>query len=169
MEQRLRRMVLRRLESLGEQAACAEPAQLVTLARTEIQRLTEGWRQLLANHQPDEEGRCQHCSGWIKRRRWPCQVWLAAHHHLIGEASWSKPRKKARVGSFARRNPTIVVPRQRPRQLGVSPMAAITAVPSLPDAMARSRPHAMAGTHAAPQFGHAGIHRAAVVDRGARG
>lgn len=130
MEQRLRRKMLRGLESLGEQASRAEPGQLVTLARTEIRRLTDGWRRLLAEHQPDEDGRCQHCSGWLKRRRWPCQVWLAAHQHLIGEAIWTKARTKTRPGTTAHRKPTIVLPRQRPPTADTC--SAITAVPSLP-------------------------------------
>ncbi len=164
MEQRLRRTVLRRLESLGEQAASAEPGVLVTLARTEIRRLTDGWRGLLADHQPDDDGRCQRCAGWIRNRRWPCQVWLAAHQHLIGEATWHKPRRKVRPNVFARRGPTVVAPRRR-AAVG-APIAAITAVPSLPDALlVRALPTAPRPL-ALPPATRGGVHRAPVADHG---
>jgi len=158
MEQRLRRTVLRRLESLGRQAATAEPGVLVILARTEIRRLTDGWRMLLADHQPDDDGRCRLCAGWVRHRRWPCHVWLAAHQHLIGEATWHKPRRKARSGTFGRRHLTVA---PRRRQNG-APIAAITAVPSLPDPPP-ARPN---GRVLPPSRG--GVHRAAVVDYDAR-
>jgi hypothetical protein len=117
MEQKLRRAVLDRLNIVGERAGSAEAGSLVPMARTEIRRLTSGWRELLASHQPDDKGRCPKCSGWLRRRRWPCPVWLAAHHHLIGE-SLSKnqrsnnPRKA--LASAAKRNPTVVIPRRLP-------------------------------------------------------
>lgn len=170
MEQRLRRMVLRRLESLGEQASCADPGQLVTLARGEIRRLTDGWRGLLTAHQPDEDGRCQQCPGWLRNRRWPCHVWQAAHHHLVGEASLAAPRRRIRPVTFGRRGSTAV-PRQRPPRRGpVGP--AITAVPSLPPTTVRTvvtparTAHAVAAwsevAHDVESTG-TGVHRAPVL------
>jgi len=132
MEQRLRRALFDRLEMLGEEASNAEPGNLARLARTEIRRLTDGWRELLASHQPDEDGRCPQCSGWLRRRRWPCPVWLSAHHNLIGEGVWHKQRPKPSPGTSRRRNPTIIIPRQLPAP--VAPLAltaghALTAAP----------------------------------------
>jgi hypothetical protein len=119
MEQRLRRAVFDRLELLSEEASNAEPGELVTLARDELRRLTAGWRELLASHQPDEDGRCPRCSGWLRRRRWPCPVWLTAHYHLIGEGLWQRHQRVNRQPSpFSRRNPTIVIPRQLPARCG---------------------------------------------------
>src|SRR5919198_55679 len=73
----IRDAVLKRLEML-DAAADAEPSTLLPLARTEINRIAEGWRLLLTVHQRDEEGRCRACPTGIRGRRWPCQVLLAA-------------------------------------------------------------------------------------------
>lgn len=62
-----------------------DPSARLHAVRAEIHRVTEGWRQLLAAHLPDRRGRCPMCSGWIRRRRWPCPVWLAAQQRLAGE------------------------------------------------------------------------------------
>jgi hypothetical protein len=112
VEQTLRRAVLDRLQQVGERAGSAEVGTLVPMARAEIRRMTNGWRELLTSHQPDDKGRCPRCSGWLRRRRWPCPVWLAAHHHLIGESLANSPRKSQAVK--ARRNPTVVIPRRLP-------------------------------------------------------
>ena len=152
MEQPLRRAVLDRLDQLSKQAGSAVPAKLEKLARSEIHRLTGGWRQLLANHQPDDSGRCPRCSGWLRRRRWPCPVWLVAHHQLIGEslAHRKRPRRPA-PGPFGRRNPTIVISRQRQ------------------PTPARATPHNQAAESTPtqlPSWGRRGhVHRAPVVQR----
>jgi hypothetical protein len=54
-----------------------------TLAEGELGRLTGAWRTLLAEHEADGEGRCPQCSGWRRRRRFPCSVWLSAHDQLV--------------------------------------------------------------------------------------
>lgn len=79
----IRDAVLGRLELL-DRAAGAEPSTLLPLARTEINRIAEGWRLLLTVHQCDEEGRCRACPPGIRGRRWPCQVWRTAYEQLIG-------------------------------------------------------------------------------------
>jgi hypothetical protein len=63
------------------------------LARSKLYRLTDGWRLLLTVHSADADGRCQACPGRVRHRRWPCAVWLLAHHHLLGE---TLPRTAAR-------------------------------------------------------------------------
>lgn len=158
MEQRLRSALFDRLELVSEEASCAEPSSLVRLARTEIRRMTDGWRELLTSHQPDDDGRCPQCSGWFRRRRWPCPVWLSAHHHLIGDSLWHKPRPKPSPSPFGKRNPTIVKPRQ---------------LPARPDAVSRtvSRTVSQPVTPRALMAGSAGatpVHRAAVVERAPR-
>src|SRR6266540_1515170 len=80
----IRDAVLGRLEML-DAAAHAEPSTLLPLARTEINRIAEGWRLLLTVHRQDEEGRCRVCPTGIRGRRWPCQVWRTAYEQLIGE------------------------------------------------------------------------------------
>jgi|GEM_PF-1762572 len=151
MEQRLRRAVFDKLEMLSEQAGSSEPGRLAGLARSEIRRLTDGWRQLLASHQPDDDGRCPRCSGWLRRRRWPCPVWLVAHHQLVGEGVWHEKRpKRPSAGPFGKRNPTVVIRRQLPGN--------------------RPAPRSDAGGSAAasPAGRSIGVYRAAVVERGQR-
>lgn len=80
----IRDAVLGRLEML-DAAASAEPSTLLPLARTEINRIADGWRLLLTVHQRDEEGRCRACPTGIRGRRWPCQVWRMAYEQLIGD------------------------------------------------------------------------------------
>jgi hypothetical protein len=113
MGHRLRRAVYDRLEAVGEHAGHADAGSLVKLARTEIHRLTRCWRQVLAAHQPDEDGRCPLCSGLFRRRRWPCQVWLAAHQQLIGEGLAHKERPNPLPSPFA----PVVVARRVPQPI----------------------------------------------------
>jgi hypothetical protein len=80
----IRAAVLRRLDLL-DRAVMADPGLLLPLARTEINRLTDGWRLLLTVHQRDDEGRCGACPTGIRGRRWPCPVWKMAYEQLIGE------------------------------------------------------------------------------------
>lgn len=83
MHRAVRRAIAERLATADEMADRAE--HRVPLVRTEIQRITGGWRELLAAHLPDDAGRCPVCSGWVRRRRWPCPVWVAAHQQLVGD------------------------------------------------------------------------------------
>lgn len=114
MEQRLRRAVFDRLETLGGRAHNADAVSLEALTRTGLRRLTNSWRALLASHQPDDDGRCPQCWAWLRRRRWPCRVWLSAHQQLIGETLAKKPRPALSPSPFGRRNPTVVIPRALP-------------------------------------------------------
>ena len=79
----LRKAVWERLDMLDELASRADNGSLLSVARSELPRLTHAWRALLAAHAPDPRGRCTECS-----RRWrplaaPCSVWRAAHEHLV--------------------------------------------------------------------------------------
>lgn len=80
-----RHAVLSRLAALDRVAGQADPATLLPLARAELRRLAEGWRRLLSAHHPGADGRCEACRTGIRARRWPCQVWRAAHEHLVGD------------------------------------------------------------------------------------
>lgn len=72
-----------RLDYLDTLVAEADLPSCAALAESEIARLTAAWRAVLAEHQPDGDNRCPQCSGWRRRRRFPCSVWITAHHHLI--------------------------------------------------------------------------------------
>jgi hypothetical protein len=98
----VRDAVLRRLDLLDRAAGDADPRTLLPLARTEINRLADGWRLLLTVHRCDEEGRCQACPAGIRARRWPCPVWLMAHEQLIGEGVPHRKRTRPLRSPFGR-------------------------------------------------------------------
>jgi hypothetical protein len=71
---------LTRLETLIHDADLPSRA---ALAETETSRLIRAWRGLLAEHEPDQNGRCRRCSGWRRHRAFPCSVWVTAHRYLV--------------------------------------------------------------------------------------
>jgi hypothetical protein len=79
----LRDAVWERLDMLSELANRADAPSLLSVARSELPRLTEGWRAMLAEHEPDEKGNCPTCSGRWRQQKAPCAVWRAAHEHLV--------------------------------------------------------------------------------------
>ncbi len=97
-----RRAVLARLAALDEVAGKADPSTLLPLARTELRRLADGWRRLLTAHRMDEGGRCTTCRTGVRARRWPCQVWRAAHEQLIGEGLPHRQRAHPLRNPFTR-------------------------------------------------------------------
>lgn len=79
----LRQAVWERLDMLDELAAQADDASLESVARSELPRLTDGWRALLAAHEPDAKGRCPECSRRWRPRPGPCSVWRTARRHFL--------------------------------------------------------------------------------------
>ena len=71
---------LSRLERLARQAD--EPSR-AALAETELVRLTIGWRALLVEHEPDDDGHCRTCAPRWRRNGWRCSVWVSAHRYLV--------------------------------------------------------------------------------------
>jgi hypothetical protein len=112
VDRRVRRAVLERLAAVEEIAARAGATLSAPLARRHIQTITDGWRELLIQHQPDATGRCPVCSGWLRRRRWPCDVWVTAHRHLIGDGTEPLERAAKNANPFCRPRQVLVVPRQ---------------------------------------------------------
>jgi len=112
VDRRVRRAVLERLAAVEEIAARAGATLSAPLARRHIQTITDGWRELLVQHQPDPTGRCPVCSGWLRRRRWPCEVWVTAHRHLIGDGTELAERPAKNSNPFCRPRQVQVVPRQ---------------------------------------------------------
>ena len=112
MDRRVRRAVFQRLAAVEEMVTRAGAALSVPMARKQIQTITDGWRELLIQHQPDATGRCPVCSGWLRRRRWPCEVWVTAHRHLIGDGTEPSERPSRTSNPFRRPRQVLVVPRQ---------------------------------------------------------
>lgn len=115
MDRRLRRAVLERLVAVEEITARTGSQPSVSSARNRLGSIADGWRQVLIEHQPNLNGRCPVCPGWLRRRRWPCQVWVTAHEHLIGGPP--KPirlaaRKVRKSDPFRQPRRVEVIPRQ---------------------------------------------------------
>ncbi|MGH3786159.1 MAG: hypothetical protein ACRDRG_06305 [Pseudonocardiaceae bacterium] len=111
MDRRVRRAVLQRLAAVEELAGQAAMLSAPS-ARRHIRTITDGWRELLIQHQPDATGRCPVCSGWLRRRRWPCEVWVTAHRHLIGDSTEPFDRPARNSNPFCQPRQVLVVPRQ---------------------------------------------------------
>lgn len=79
----LRQAVWERLDMLDALAANADGPSLASVARTELPRLTDGWRTLLRAHEPNAKGNCPSCSSRWRAQKAPCSVWQAAHQHLV--------------------------------------------------------------------------------------
>jgi hypothetical protein len=79
----LRQGVWDRLDMLDELASNADNGSLLSVARSELPRLTSGWCALLAAHAPDPQGRCRECSKRWRPGSAPCGVWRTAHEHLV--------------------------------------------------------------------------------------
>ncbi len=58
----LRNAVWERLDRLTDVANDADAPALISVARSELPRLAEGWRAILRVHEPDERGDCPTCS-----------------------------------------------------------------------------------------------------------
>jgi hypothetical protein len=112
VDRRVRRAVLERLAAVEEMAVRAGATLSAPLARKHIRTITDGWRELLVQHQPDPTGRCPVCSGWLRRRRWPCDVWVTAHRHLIGDGTESIERSARNSNPFCQPRQMLIVPRQ---------------------------------------------------------
>lgn len=83
---------------LSDLADRADEPSLVSVARSELPRLTEGWRAMLRSHEPDERGDCPTCSTRWHRCKAPCSVWQVAHEHLVagGLAPQQHTRRRSR-------------------------------------------------------------------------
>jgi hypothetical protein len=112
VDRRVRRAVLERLAAVEEMAVRTGTTLSASLARRHIRTITGGWRELLVQHQPDPTGRCPVCSGWLRRRRWPCEVWVTAHRHLIGDGTDLVLERPRNPNPFCRPRQVEVVPRQ---------------------------------------------------------
>jgi hypothetical protein len=60
----------------------ADTRSRAALAEIEVPRMIAALRALLADHEPDEDGRCHRCSRW-RRHDVRCSVWVTAHRHLV--------------------------------------------------------------------------------------
>lgn len=101
----LRNAVWERLDMLADLAQRADAPSLVSVARSELPRLTEGWRAMLLSHEPDERGDCPTCSTRWHRCKAPCSVWQVAHEHLV--AGGLAPQRKTRRRVRRRSGPAV--------------------------------------------------------------
>ncbi|WP_199439377.1 hypothetical protein [Umezawaea beigongshangensis] len=179
VDETLRNAVLERLTDLDEAAEKGEAATLVPLARAEIHRLADGWRLLLTVHQPDDDGRCRACPGWLRRRRWPCQVWGMAHQHLVGDGTPHRERRRPLRDALRRDRspagevvPELVAPPEVPvvpdevdtPPLG-TPVIAAPEVEPPPDVPEESPAEVTVEIPVVPAEQAAGAHRAPVRSR----
>src|SRR5438445_6028499 len=81
---------------LSELASRADDPSLPSVARSELPRLTEGWRALLTKHEPDEQGNCPQCSTRWRQQKSPCSVWRAAYDHLVAGGLAPRPVRHLR-------------------------------------------------------------------------
>src|SRR6266567_7963758 len=79
----LRDATLAWLNRLDTLILAADSSSRTAIAETELVRMVGAWRALLAEHEPDEEGRCRRCAGRRRRRGHLCPVWTTAHHYLV--------------------------------------------------------------------------------------
>jgi hypothetical protein len=93
----LRNAVWERLDMLSDLANRADTESLVSVARSELPRLTEGWRAMLRAHEPDERGDCPTCSTRWHRCKAPCTVWQVAHEHLVAGGLAPAPKASRSV------------------------------------------------------------------------
>ncbi|MGH4016710.1 MAG: hypothetical protein ACRDSL_22805 [Pseudonocardiaceae bacterium] len=96
----LRQAVWERLDMLDELVNKADAGSLLSVARTELPRMTDGWRALLAAHEPDPRGRCPECSSRWRPRAAPCTVWRAAHDNLVSADTLPQARHAASPASL---------------------------------------------------------------------
>ncbi|HEY6423896.1 MAG TPA: hypothetical protein VIY28_11730 [Pseudonocardiaceae bacterium] len=108
----LRQAVWERLDMLDELAGSADGGSLLSVARTELPRLTGGWRALLTTHAPDSRGRCPECSSRWRPRAAPCSVWRAAHEHLV--STDSVPQARSPEHGFRQRSGALRLPTLTP-------------------------------------------------------
>lgn len=101
------------LSDLGERA---DDASLASVARTEVPRLAEGWRQMLRAHEPDERGDCPACSTRRHRSKAPCTVWQVAHDHLIAGGLADQQRHRGFSAKLRRSTRSQVGDRSRAGQ-----------------------------------------------------
>lgn len=79
----LRDATLSWLDRLDTLICAADASSRTAIAETELLRMVAAWRALLAEHEPDEEGRCRRCARRRRRRRHLCSVWITAHQYLV--------------------------------------------------------------------------------------
>ncbi|MGW5715625.1 hypothetical protein ACWEVP_05620 [Amycolatopsis sp. NPDC003865] len=132
----LRNAVWERLDMLTDLANRADAQSLVSVARSELPRLTEAWRAMLKMHEPDERGDCPTCSTRWHRCKAPCSVWQVAHEHLVAgglapqqqaPASRLSGRRKSPVPAQDRGVPAPTAAETTGRHALVNPRRAVTA------------------------------------------
>lgn len=115
MDRRLRRAVVERLAAVEKMAVRTGSQSSARGEHCRLGTIADEWRRVLIEHQPNLNGHCPACSGWLRRRPWPCQVWVTAHEHLIGgtpkPTRWSA-KKATKSGPFHSPRRVQVIPRQ---------------------------------------------------------
>jgi hypothetical protein len=169
MDEVVRRAVLDRLDSLDMVAHEGPAEALLPVARDEMFRLSEGFRALLEEHRPDEDGRCRVCPATWRTRRWPCSVWTTAQRQLISQTadepdSEGRPkhqRMDAETEPIPAVTDLVADPVTTPVNDAIDEEHPIPA-PEIASPDAEHEPHPVGG-HL--ETDHTRIHRASVVER----
>jgi hypothetical protein len=110
----LRNAVWERLDMLtepraGDRSPDSSPNAAAAAADRggEIFRLVEGWRSMLAAHEPDQRGDCPECSSRWRRQRSPCAIWRSAYEHLVDGGLAPRPTKHAGPGTAYQPTPRV--------------------------------------------------------------
>lgn len=69
----------------------ADQESVTLVARSEMLRMSDALRALLAAHSPNRHGRCRRCAPWWRpwHRHVPCDIWELADQRLVAASPFA--------------------------------------------------------------------------------